>query len=53
MIETEKKRPVRKDNGFRYRSQYGVVVICDDEKQHRRVYKELTARGLKCRIVCV
>jgi hypothetical protein len=44
---------VRKDNGFRYRQQYGVIVLCDDEAHHRRVYEELKAAGHTCRIVCV
>jgi hypothetical protein len=48
-----KNELVRKENGFRYRRQFGVVVLCDDEKQYRRAYKELTARGYKCKIVCV
>lgn len=40
-------------NGYRYREQYGVVVICDDAEHQERVYNELLAQGLKLRVVVV
>jgi len=46
-----KKVPGR--NGFKYRQQYGVIVICDDERHQERVYNRLHARGLKCKVVAV
>ena len=29
----------------------GVIVICADEAEQQRVYEDLTARGLNCRVV--
>lgn len=39
------------DSGGSYESQYGVIVICDDEAHQERVYTELEAAGHKCRVV--
>ena len=39
--------------GFKYRQQYGVIVICEDEGHQKRVFKELSAMGLKLKVVCV
>ncbi len=38
-------------NGFKYREQFGVIVICKDEAHHQAVYQALKARGYKCRAV--
>lgn len=35
----------------RYRSQYGVIVICSDEAEQRRIFQQLQAAGHTCRIV--
>jgi hypothetical protein len=35
----------------RYKSQYGVIVICQDEADQRSVYEKLTGQGLECRVV--
>jgi len=40
-------------NGFKYRQQYGVIVICKSERDQARMYNVLTRRGLKCRVVTV
>ena len=34
-----------------YKEQYGVVVICANEAEQERVYNELTALGLTCKVV--
>lgn len=34
-----------------YTPQFGVVVICRDEADQESVYKDLTERGLSCRVV--
>ena len=41
------KRP--KDN--RYKEQFGVIVICKTEAEHKVVYERLHAQGFKCRAV--
>lgn len=39
------------DNGVAYKSQYGVIVICEDEVEQKNVYSALTGAGHKCKIV--
>lgn len=36
---------------FRYREQYGVIVVCESEEHQERVYNELAAQGLTVRVV--
>lgn len=36
-----------------YKEQYGVIVICKDEKQQREIYERLLAEGLTLKIVTV
>ena len=36
----------------RYREQYGVIVVCEDEPHQQRVYEDLVAAGHQCRVVC-
>lgn len=38
---------------FNYKEQYGVIVICSDEKQQQEVYDKLLAEGYKLKIVTV
>ena len=40
-------------NGYKYRPQYGVLVRCKDEAHQQALYKQLTALGLKVKVVCV
>jgi hypothetical protein len=35
----------------RYKQQYGVICICKDESDQRKVYEQLTGQGLECRVV--
>jgi hypothetical protein len=37
--------------GFNYRTQFGVIVICDDEPSQRSVFERLSAEGMNCRVV--
>lgn len=34
-----------------YESQYGVIVLCEDDGEQERVYDELMAQGYHCRVV--
>ena len=47
----ERKTPGR--NGYRYRQQYGVIVICKNERHQARVYNVLRRRGFECKVVTV
>jgi hypothetical protein len=35
----------------RYREQYGVIVLCDDETHQEQVYNTLMQQGYECRVV--
>jgi len=51
---TIRKRPARPGrNGFKYREQFGVIVICQNERHQARVYNVLRRRGLECKVVTV
>lgn len=41
------------ENGFKYRPQYGLVVICETEAHQQRIYGRLLKQGLKPKVVCV
>lgn len=38
---------------FNYKEQYGVIVICKDEKEQQEIYECLLAQGLTLKIVAV
>lgn len=40
-------------NGFRYRQQFGVIVVCKSEREQQRIFNVLTRRGLTCKVVTV
>ncbi len=40
-------------SGFNYKEQYGIIVICENEKQQQKIYKQLAKLGLKLKVVCV
>lgn len=40
-------------NTFRYKEQFGVVVICRDEAEHKQVFERLAAQGYKLKAVRV
>lgn len=42
-----------KEKKFSYKSQYGIIVLCSDEKEQERIYNELLKQGLKLKVVCV
>jgi hypothetical protein len=38
---------------FNYKEQYGVIAICKDEKEQKRVYEMLQKLGLILKVVVV
>lgn len=38
---------------FKYKEQYGVIVVCSDEKEQIQVYEKLHKMGLTLKVVCV
>lgn len=56
MATTKKPAPAGKApgrNGFRYREQYGVIVICADEHHQALMYEQLHGQGFKLKVVAV
>ena len=38
---------------FKYRPQFGLIIVCRNEAEQRRRYEALRKRGLKVRVVAV
>lgn len=38
---------------FKYKEQYGVIVMCADEKEQASIYEMLKEKGLTVKVVCV
>ncbi len=38
---------------FEYKPQYGIVVLCEDEKEQKRLYELLKKQGLRLKVVSV
>jgi hypothetical protein len=38
---------------YKYKPQYGVIVICESETQQKQVFERLKKEGLKLKIVNV
>lgn len=48
------QKPKQQNMGeFNYKEQYGVIVICEDEKKQQEVYERLLAEGYKLKVVTV
>lgn len=50
-MQTPRKSPGR--NGFKYRRQWGVIVICANEVDQAATFKKLKREGRKVRVVTV
>lgn len=51
MDPSKSKRPGK--NGFVYRQQFGVIVLCKDEHHQASVYGYLKQQGYKLKVVTV
>lgn len=38
---------------FKYKEQYGVIVMCESEQDQEAIYNRLTEEGYNCRVVAV
>lgn len=47
----EKKVPGK--NGFVYRQQWGIIIMCESEAHQARLFDKLKAQGYKLRVVSV
>lgn len=41
------------ENGFKYRQQFGLVIVCKDEQEQQQRFALLKAQGLTPKVVCV
>lgn len=41
------------ENGFKYKPQFGLIVVCKDETDQRRRYARLVKMGMRPKVVCV
>lgn len=46
------KKPLGR-NGYKYREQFGVIVVCRDEAHQESVFKDLKRQGHKLKVVTV
>lgn len=51
MIKARRTPPGR--NGFRYRQQFGVIVICAHERDQAKTYTRLRRLGYQVKVVTV
>ena len=40
-------------NGFKYKEQYGVIIICKDADEQERLYNRFKEEGFKLKVVVV
>lgn len=53
-MQRKKTAPLmRGANGFTYKEQFGVIVLCKNEAEHKAVYERLKAEGYACKVVRV
>ena len=50
--KTPPAKPLGK-NGFKYRPQWGLVILCRDEAHQAQLHRQLAAAGHKLRVVVV
>lgn len=46
------KKPLGK-NDFKYREQYGVIVLCKSEREQQAIFNKLKQQGYTLRVVTV
>lgn len=52
-MKKEKPRQPPGVNGFKYRQQYGLIVICADETAQQQAFAALRQQGYKVKVVTV
>lgn len=41
------------ENGFKYRQQFGLVIVCKTEADQQRLFAKLCKQGYVPKVVCV
>lgn len=52
-VPAQAAKPAPGVNGYKYREQFGAVIVCNDAGHQKRLYDELRAAGHKVKVVCV
>jgi hypothetical protein len=52
-LKMEKSKEVKKTKAFNYKEQFGVIVICETEKEQIEMFNELSKKKLKLKVVTV
>lgn len=47
----EQEAEINTNDGFNYKEQYGVIVMCKNEAEQEEIYNKLTAEGYECKVV--
>lgn len=47
----EEEEVLNTDTNFNYKEQYGVIVMCKDEREQEEVYNTLLELGYECKVV--
>lgn len=50
-MATQKKMPGI--NGFKYKEQYGVIILCKDAAEQQALFNKLKSEGYKLKVVTV
>jgi hypothetical protein len=53
LVKKKEMETKQKKLNFKYKQQYGIIVICRDEEEQKELYKKLQEMGLKLKVVCV
>ncbi len=53
MPAASKFKPATRTSPFKYKPQFGVIVVCQDERDQARVYKQLRRGPRKVKVVTV
>lgn len=51
-MQKENTQPLGK-NGFKYKPQFGLIIVCKDEAEQQKRYAELVRQGYKVKVVAV
>ncbi|WP_143326102.1 hypothetical protein [Vandammella animalimorsus] len=51
-MQKENTQPLGK-NGFKYKPQFGLIIVCKDEAEQQKRYAALVRQGYKVKVVAV
>lgn len=45
--------PLLGKNGFKYKEQYGLIIVCKDTQHQEQLFNQLKSQGFKVKVVAV